>query len=155
MADINLTGIQSELEKKKNDYIDLTHQLNNYNEIYNLNVYLQKLHSVELDQITSTDQQMKTASLKTKQQYLLLDYAIKDMQIRINIMYFTLIMVCFILILSGLFILNRIGRKTLTVVIGVLLLIWALIVYVVSKVNSNRRKYAFDQYYWKNIKKSG
>lgn len=153
MADLNINEIQKDLDKKKDDYIDLTHQLNNYNEIYNLNVYLQKLHSVEMGQISHNDQKMKTVSLKSKQQYLLTEFAIKEYNIRINLMYFTMIMMCIILILCGLYVMEKVGQKLVVTIIVTMCLFWAAIVFIIGKLHSNRRKYAYDQYYWKDIKK--
>jgi len=147
-------GVEEDINTNKTQYIDLTHELNNYNEIYNLNIYLQKMHNVELDKLSSTDQRMRTMSLKSKQTYFLTDYAIKEYAMRCNLMYFTLVVVCGIVIVVSLFFLNRLSKQTMTVVVSVVLIAWAIIIYAVVKVNANRRKLAYDQYYWKNIKKT-
>jgi hypothetical protein len=148
------TAVQNEINATKADFIDLTHQLNNYNEIYNLNVYLQKMHNVELDQLSSKDQKMKTTSLKYKQKYFLTDYAVKRYGVLINLMYFTIVVLCSIIIISALFMLNKMERTSLFTYTVLILLLWAFVLIIVVKVNADRRRYAYDQYYWSEVKKT-
>ena len=73
-------------------YFDLTNQLNNYNEIYNMNKYVSDVNKSELSKISSFNDSLNTQNLKLKQQYLLKDYAINNRKFWINIMLFTIIM---------------------------------------------------------------
>lgn len=146
--------VEEQINAKQAQYIDLTHELNNYNEIYNLNDYLQKMHNVELDKLSNADQRMKTVSLKTRQQYFLTEYGVKEYSMRNNLMYFTLLVVCVIIILSSFFAVGKLSQKMTGAAVLLILAIWAFIVIIVVKSNANRRKFAYDQFYWKNVTKA-
>jgi hypothetical protein len=147
----SMTELDTAMMDKKSDFLDLTHQLNNYNTLYNLNTHLQNIHTKELDTLTNTDNQTKSVAMKSKQQYMLLDYGVNEYALRSNLMYFTLIVASAIIILCSFY---AMGTMTMTVTIlsvtGMLIL-WAIVVLVVVKVNSNRRKYAWNQYNWRAV----
>ena len=77
------------LQSNKILYLDLTHKLNDYNEIYNLNTYLDGANSTELERLSYTNETLKTRLLKLKQEYLLEDRGVKAYTFRSNILYFT------------------------------------------------------------------
>jgi uncharacterized membrane protein HdeD (DUF308 family) len=67
-------------------------------------------------------------------------------------MYFTLIIIGLIVILCSLYAMeNKLKTNIFVMSVVGLLIVWATILLVVVKINSNRRKYAWNQYYWRSI----
>ena len=149
---IDLATINNEIAQSSRNYMDLTHQLNNYNEINNTNLQLKRIQSKEKENLDNIGNVVKSASLKTKQEYMLTEYGIEIYRLRNNLMIFTLIVLCGILALCAMFAKGNLSKdKTIGFVI-LILVTWALIIYIVIKRNSNRRKYAWNQQYWKQMK---
>ncbi len=143
------------INQSKRDYIHLTHQLNNYNEIYNLNKYLDKVQNVEMNTLDTMGNRVKSQSLKLRQEYMLKEFGVNEYIMRNNLMYFTLIVVCVIVAICSLIAKQNIKTQTGILIIGGLSLVWAFIMYAVIKINSNRRKYAWNQFYWMSMDKRG
>jgi hypothetical protein len=141
------------LEANRIKYLDLTHKLNDYNEIYSVNNYLQEANSVELDRLRSTDNTIKTRVLRLKQEYLQGDHGIKEYKFRTNILYFSAIVISFLLLIGSLFIQGRINQKIAIIISVTLIVVYLLILLFVVKANVERRSYAYDQYYWDQVKK--
>lgn len=154
LSQVDTEAYLTDLDPSTRNYVDMTNQLSNYNEMYNVNVYLQRMHRVELDKLNVMNDRVKTAAAKGKQEYLLAEYGIHEYTVRNNIMYLTLIVVGVIIALCSMFAAGQMSQKFTIIVICVISLIYAIIVVITFKVMSNRRKYAWDQYYWNPIKKT-
>lgn len=129
-------------------YLDTTHKLNDYNEIYNLNQHLLDVNTLEEDKLVGFNNQIVTKLMKMKQNYLLTDYAINEFSMYSNILAFTIIIVAFMLVF--------VAKSTSTdfmikVCIG-FGIFYLLVLMIILKSNANRRKYAWTQYYWDPIK---
>jgi len=150
--DFSPSTYMNNITTQSKNFMDLTHQLNNYNEINNTNLQLQRIQSKEKENLESIGNVVKSASLKTKQEYMLTEYGIEIYKLRNNLMIFTLLVICGILAICSGFAQGKLSKdKTIGSVI-LILLAWALIVYIVIKRNSNRRRYAWNQQYWKAMK---
>jgi hypothetical protein len=131
----------------------MTHKLNDYNEIYNVNSYLQGANSQDLQRLAGVNDTLRTRILRLKQEYMLYDHGINEFGFRINIVYFTGVIVCIVLFMAALFQQDRLsGRLALTISTG-LFVVYCLIVLLVVKSNADRRKYSYHQYYWKQVEK--
>ena len=150
----SMAEIDNEMMAKKKDFMDLTHQMNNYNTMYNLNEQLQKVHSKSLNELDDVDNKIKSAALKTKQQYMLLDYAVNEYAMRNNLMYFTIIVICIIVLMCAYYAMEKLKMNVMLIGVFGVLIVWAAIVIIVVKVNSDRRKYAWNQYYWRSTEDS-
>jgi len=149
---VNTTQFDNAINETTRNFIDLTHQLNNYNEINNTNLHLEKIHNKEKENLNYIGNVVKSTSLKTKQEYLLTEYSIELYRLRNNLMIFTLIVLCGILALCAMFAQGRLSQDKTIGFIILILIAWALIIYIIIKVNSNRRKYAWNQQYWRQMK---
>lgn len=144
------------LQSNKILYLDLTHKLNDYNEIYNLNTYLDGANSSELERLSYTNETLKTRLLKLKQEYLLEDRGVKAFTFKSNVLYFTAIVVSIVLCLAAVYVQGGTGGlsgKMAVIISVVIIVIYFLILLFVVKANIERRYYAYDQYYWDQIKK--
>jgi magnesium-transporting ATPase (P-type) len=150
---VDINAIKTTLDGNKDQYLDLTHQLNNYNEIYNVNFYLKNMNSLEYERLERANENLKAKVLKMKQEYMLLDYSRHESNMRANIMYTTLLVACIIFILCALFYQEKIQKNVMIMIITGLAVIYFAIIIFILMANSKRRKYAWDQYYWNEMKK--
>jgi hypothetical protein len=143
------------IASNKATYFDLTNQLNNYNEIYNMNKYVGDLNKSELAKISTFNDSLETQTLKLKQQYLLKDYAINNRKLWINIMLFTIVMAGIALCTIAFYSINAnvtdffLTLKLTIITIVVIAIIYLFTILFVLSTNVIRRKYSWDQYYWK------
>lgn len=150
---VDIISIKKTLDDNKDKYLDLTHQLNNYNEIYNVNFYLKNMNTLESDRLDRANQNIKVKILKMKQEYMLLDYSVHQNRMRSNIMYTTLIIAAIIFIICTLFYQGKLEKNTAIMICIGIIVVYFLIVLFILKANAKRRKYAWDQYYWNEFKK--
>lgn len=153
---LDIATIRTLLDTNKAKYLDLTHQLNNYNEIYNVNFYLNNMNSLEEERLRTTNENIKAKILKMKQEYMLMDYGVHENKMRSRIMYTTIIVSSVIFILFTMFYTDKFELSQGTVVMAscAILVVYFLLVLFILKANAKRRKYAWDQYYWQAMKKN-
>jgi len=149
LTQVDINQFDSTWSDSKSKYIDLTLQLKNYNEINNTNLHIQRIQNNELNNLNTMGAKVKSTSLKTKQEYMLTEYATQLYRLRCNIMLFTILVICGVLALCALFATSKVNKNVLIGTVITTLILWALIVYFTLKRNSKRRKYAWNQYYWK------
>ena len=151
---VNISAVESTLATNKDSYMDLTHQLNNYNEIYNVNFYLNNLNNIELERLKTFEANIKAKVLKMKQEYLLTDFGINEFKLRSNIIYLGLIIMAIVFIIVSFYSSGSLKGGSAFTMAFVLILIYLLISIFVVAANSKRRRYAWEQYYWREMKKS-
>jgi len=142
------------LESNKVMYLDLTHKLNDYNEIYNLNTYLDSANTSELDRLKYTNETLKTRILKLKQEYLAEDSGVKLYTFRINVLYFTAIIIAIVLCIAAFYAEGKISSKIASIFSMGLIIVYFIILLFVVKANIERRNHAYDQYYWDQVQKN-
>lgn len=145
-------SFETQFQAEKDIFLDLTHQLNNYNEIFNLNMYLKNNGTEEQSRLFRMNESLKSKMLQAKQEYVMQDYAISRKALECKILYFAIIVTAIVLILTGLFL-----RQNLTLVIFGAVSAGLIIVYIIGVVfavknNSDRKKTSWDQYYWMPMK---
>ena len=139
----------------KYKYMDLTNQLNNYNEIYNMNKNASDVNQSEVQRLQSFDESLKSKVMKLKQEYLLKDHDIHSLNFWINVTVFSMIFGCLALLLIAFHTKGVRGgtamfsNKAAVAIICVLAAFYlaGLLLALATKVR--RRNYAYDQFYWK------
>ena len=141
------------LDDTRNKYLDLTHQFNNYNEIYSVNTYLKNSNDTEIERLQSENNVLKARVLKIKQEYILKDRDANSFVFRTNIMLFTIVIISLAFVLMALYMSGRLSGKWMGILAGLLFVIYFIVVYVLVRGNAERRKYAYNQFYWLNMEK--
>lgn len=154
MNAINTDTIKSTMTDNVNTYMMNTHYLNDYNEIYNVNNYLDERTLLEKQRLERMYERLNSNLLGVKQQYLLKKFDIENYKSKINIILFAFILTCVLLICVILFTDDAIGHKLLFTIIGVSIVFFTFVVYIISKSNSYREKTNWDMYYWGPIAKN-
>ena len=151
----------TELGFNRLEYLDITNQLNNYNEIYSMNQYVAKINKTEQDSIVSMNSTLKTQLYKLRQMYFLIDYSNHNIKFWTNILYFTTCMICITFICIAFF--NSTLCKTILeqkkmlqkadilfyIALLSLTLIYIIVVIIALANKVMRRKYSWDQFYYK------
>lgn len=132
-------------------YLDTTHKYNDYNEIYNLNQYLLDVNSIEEGKLSEFNEHVSSKLMKLKQEYMLTDYSIQETNMYVNILVFTIIVICLMLALLSIW--KKENMNSLMIVYAVIGVLYLLVVLLILKANANRRKYAWSQWYWNPMKK--
>lgn len=145
--------IEDNLTNMLQQYKSITHEFNNYNEIFNLNVYLKNSSEQDKTRLDRTNEVLKSRVIKLKQEYIMQDRDIKFMGFKNGLMYYTIIVTCLMLILVGTFMLGMISQGLLITLVIVISILFIISVIFVIKNNSTRRNVSWDQYYWEPMKK--
>jgi hypothetical protein len=142
----------ADLESNKNKYLEATHKLNDYNEIYNMNSYMLQANSQELYRLNYTNNLLKTRILKLKQEYMLHEHDTHVYHFRRNILYITALVVAGLLLVFSLFVQGKLAKNvTMGIAVGVTVLYLIVILLIVRR-NLRRTTYSYDHYYWNQIK---
>jgi glycerol uptake facilitator-like aquaporin len=153
MSAINTDTIKSTMTDNVNTYMMNTHYLNDYNEIYNVNNYLDERTLLEKQRLEGMYDRLNSNLLGVKQQYLLKKFDIENYKSKINIILSAFILTCVLLICIILFTDDAIGQRLLITIIGVSIVIFTFVVFIITKSNSYREKTNWDMYYWGPVEK--
>jgi len=142
-----------QIESNKNQYLDTTHKLNDYNEIYNLNTYLLRSNTQELDKLEGTNNLLKTRILKMKQEYMLFERDQRMYGFRRNLLYLSTLVVSGLLVVAALFVQGTLQSKMAVIICAGVGIVYLIILVLMVLYNSRRTTYSYDHIYWKPIKK--
>jgi uncharacterized membrane protein len=153
MASISPDGIKDKMAENVNTYMMNTHYLNDYNEIYNVNNYLDERTQLEKDRLQSMYERLNSNTLRLRQEYLLKRFDVQNYKYKISMISYAIILVCVLLILTIMYTDGKVSRNILFGVVGTSTVLFALIVFLISKSNSYREKTNWDMYYWGPVEK--
>lgn len=145
----------AEIDNEKMKFKNLTHELNNYNEIFNLNTYMVNSSSRDKAKLEKTNEVLKGKILKLKQEFVLQEWKMSYLGLKNNLMYFSIIVVSLILVIAGLFLKKTLTLPLTAISTSVISVIFILAVVLVVKYNSDRRNLLWDQYYFAPMKSDG
>lgn len=148
MSSISTDSIKDKMTENVNTYMMNTHYLNDYNEIYNVNQYLDDKNQVEKERLQQMFERLNSTLLRIKYDYMLRRYDIQNYNYKINMISYAVILVCILLILTIMFKDGRIGPRLLFSVVTASIVVFSLIVFLISKSNSYREKTNWDMFYW-------
>lgn len=143
-----LTTTQSDIKQQTDKYFMNTHFMHEFNEVYNTNSYLDEKSTIEKERLQTTHDRTQSQLTKIKQEMLMKQYATRDFAVKNNLMYTTLVVSSFIMILVILFAKEKLGRNLLIMITGAIMLIFTTFVYFVVKANAYRVDTNWDQYHW-------
>lgn len=141
---LTIDNLSTEVSKFK----DLTHQLNNYNEIYNLNIYLQNNGNKEKDRLMSTNETLKSKIMRLRQEYILMDRKKAFMAFKNNLVYYSIVIIALMLLIVGFYLNQAITLNIAVAAVIVIAVFFILSVVLVVKVNSDRKVLLWDHYYF-------
>jgi len=142
-----------ELDKEIVNFQDLTHQLSNYNEIYNLNLYLQNQATDELNRLQATNESLKSQVLKMKQEYLSMDYHKNLYTLKSEIMKMSIVFFAFMFIIVGVHLKGTIPKNIMFIALSVVVVLYLIAVLAMVKSNQRRRRSNWTQFYWESLEK--
>jgi len=142
------------LDTKLSGFKSNTHQVNNYNEIYNLNVYLKKVNEAEYTKLNRTNETLKGSILKAKQDYMIADRIVQFSRFKNNLLYLSIVTLCLVMIVVGLQVMKLIPQASIAAtIITIILILYLIVTFFLMLNNSNRRNTNWNQFYWSEMDK--
>lgn len=132
-------------------YLDLTHKLNEYNELHGVNQHLQRVASQDLARLEGTHEELRAHILKKQQEYLLTNFAVQDVAFRGRVLVWTgIIAGVFVLAAAAVASGKASPSKAKAILIGCasVATLYFVALIVMAKRHADRRKTAYDQFYW-------
>jgi hypothetical protein len=148
MAGISTDSVRTKITENVSNFMMNTHHMNDYNEIYNANKYLNERTILEKERLQSMYDRLNSSLLGIKQEYLLKRFDVQHLKSKTNTMYLALLLVCVFLVVTILYTDDIIGQRLVLIIISVCILFFIGMVYLISKSNSYREKTNWDMYYW-------
>lgn len=148
------------IETEKTNFKDLTHQLNNYNELFNLNAYMASQNNTEGNRLAKTNETLKSQVLRMKQLFLSNDYQQHLYRMKTNIVLGTVIAFAIMFVIVGLHMKKTVfsrsatpvvSRNTMFIGVSVAAIVYFMFVIAMVRRNAQRRKLNWGQFYWQNM----
>lgn len=137
----------------RDKYLDYSHKLNDYNEISNLNDHLLTVNNVEEAKLQTFNDSISSKVLKLKQEYLLKESAIQELNLLTNILYFSMFLAAVIIFLFSFYHSNpnNLNISKLLISIAIIIILYLIVILIVILRNKNRKKQVWNQYYWNSM----
>ncbi len=132
----------------KNDFLYKTQQLQNYNEIYGLNQYLEKNTNMVYDETASLNNSIKTKILNMKYDVLFQDNNYKRYQWRQEFIVMLMFFISVSFFIFTFFLSGRISKNIMIVALSVLWIIALIIIFFKIAAARVRNMNSYDQVYW-------
>lgn len=143
-------SLQSQVDK----YVDLSYRLNDYNEIYGTNKYLQKELKSSEDKLGKLSAKLKNKIFISKQKSQMYEYQRNKILFYKNLFLFSCFVIVELMALVGSHLAGQISAKLLYIVTGISVTIYLIIVFMWIYTNSFRSHTDWDKYMWTTVGKS-
>lgn len=142
----------ADFESSKKAYLRNTHMLNDYNEIYNTNMYLNDKTSAEVQRLRGVLDRMRSTKLRMKQDYLLKKFAVHELDFNTKVLSVVSFFVFAFVILLTMYMQGKITYMYLFSIIGIISLLLVVMVIIVVMINNKRKETNWYQFNWDPIK---
>jgi hypothetical protein len=149
----DLIESKTQLGKHSDTYMINTHFLNDFNEIHNSNEYLNNKTLYETQRLEGINDKLRATILKMKQELLLKRYTTEDYRVKTSILYASIVVACFLLILLIFYTKDELGKRLLTILSAIIIALFLTFVYLTVRYNSYRVETDWNKYYWGPLEK--
>jgi lipopolysaccharide export LptBFGC system permease protein LptF len=145
------TYLESSLEDKVDKYIGISHRLNDFNEIYNTNKYIDKELRKEQSRIDDTTNKLKNKIYISKQKAQMYEYETNKLKFYKNLFLLTVALAIILMVFATYNLNNYIAQKAFYVLSGIAVFIYIGIVFVLLYANTYRSHTDWNKYNWGDI----
>lgn len=145
---INTDNLNTTVLNDNEVFKTYTHKLNDYNEMYNANNQLLGINNQEFNKINSFNNDVNNKLHILKQDYLLKEAGIHLYEMRNNIILFTIVIVSLLFYIIAFYVDGKLNNKTLIYIMSGIMMIYLIIIWIIIKFISWRKKNAWNQYYF-------
>lgn len=149
----DLIESNTQLGKYSDSYMINTHFLNDFNEIHNSNEYLNNKTLFEIQRLEGINDKLRATILKMKQELLLKRYTTEDYRVKTSILYASVVVASFLLILVIFYSKDELGKRLLTILSVIIIALFITFVYLTVRKNSYRVETDWNKYYWGPLEK--
>jgi ABC-type lipoprotein release transport system permease subunit len=129
-------------------YLQNTHTLNDYNEIYGTNTYLDDKTSSEVQRLQQHLDRMRSTKLRMKQDYLLKKFAVHELEFNFTLLSVVAFFVFAFVVLLTMHMQNKLSYFTLFATIGLVSAVLFIAVTFTVMHNNKRKETNWYQFYW-------
>jgi hypothetical protein len=147
--------LANSLDDKVNKYVDISHRLDDYNEIYNTNKYLNKELKTSEKKMKELSDTLKNKIFISKQKSMMYEYERNKLKFYRALFLASCFLVITLLVLVGVHLTGQLAEKTLYIVTGGALALYLLGVYIIIYSNSFRSHTDWDKYNWASATAGG
>lgn len=145
--------MRNKLENRVDKYVELSHRLNDYNEIYNTNAYIYNELDRSEQNLDKTTQKLKNTIYISKQKTQMYEYE----KNKINFYRSLFLISCFLVIdlisLTGLHMQGGLSAYFLYIWMGISVLVYLIVMFVLIYSYSYRSRTDWDKYMWDSMSK--
>jgi hypothetical protein len=143
--------MQSSLDDKVGNYVEITHKLNDYNEIYNTNKYIDNELTREKSRMNDLIQKLKNKIYISKQKSQMYEYNANRLKFNKGFFLFCCSFVINLLALAAALLANTISYTKFYVSIAIITIIYISIIVVLLYANSYRTHTDWNKFHWGSI----
>lgn len=146
--------IQDKLQGRVDKYVELSHRLNDYNEIYNTNKYISDELERTNQRVDATKNKLKNTIYVSKQKTQTYEYEKFKWAYYRTLLLVTAFVVIDLLTVVGIHLQGGVSETYLYVIMGITALAYVVIMSVFIYSNSFRSKSDWNKYMWQGINQS-
>lgn len=143
--------IKNQLKDKVDKYVELTHRLHDYNEVYNTNMYIENELMRNDRNIEKTKTKLKNTIYVSKQKAQTYEYEKNRWQYYRMIFLITAFVVIDLITLVAVHMSGGITAMYLYTLMGIITFLYVVVIIVVIYSNSFRSRYDWDKYMWHGL----
>jgi hypothetical protein len=136
------------LNAQVNKYIDVSHRLNDYNEIYNTNKYIQRELSSEEIKMNKLNSKLRNQIFSSKQKSQMYEYERNKLQFYKNLLLITSFVAIDLLVITGFHMAGAVTSNFFYMLLGTLGVIYMVVVGTMLYANSFRSHTDWNKFYW-------
>lgn len=144
--------LSGSLKQQMDRYIDISHRLNDYNEIYNTNKYIESNLDSEKSKMSHLNRQLKTKIFGAKQTAQMYEYERDKLSFYKRLFFVTAFVVIDFLVITGFHMGGAISGKLFYTLMGGLATLYVVIVSILLYANSFRTHTDWNKFYWASMK---
>jgi ABC-type multidrug transport system fused ATPase/permease subunit len=146
-------NLSNTLSNQVDKYIEISHRLNDYNEIYNTNKYIQKELGSDNQRIGDVNNKLKNRIFISKQKSQLYRYDIRKYRFMTSILLSSMFLLLILLSMSASNLAGTLSGGKFYTIVGITALIYTCVLVALVINNSYRSPLDWDKSYWLSVKR--
>jgi hypothetical protein len=146
--------VNGKLKQQVDKYVEMTHRLHDYNEVYNTNMYIANELMRNDKNIEKTKKKLKNTIYASKQKAQTYEYETHRWKYYRTLFLITAFVVIDLITLVGVHIAGGISAAYFYTMMGIIAFLYTIAIIIVIYSNSFRSRYDWDKYMWHGINQS-
>lgn len=145
--------MKRKLENRVDKYVELSHRLNDYNEIYNTNAYIYNELEASDHELHKTVQKLKNTIYISKQKAQMYEYEKQKLKFYLALFLISCFLVIDLISLTGLHMQGGISAYFLYIWMSISVVVYLIVMFILVYSYSFRSRTDWDKYMWDSMSK--